>query len=103
MKLARSVKRRHALDELRERLTQTLVVDAALLIAHVPNEVRAAHELHGEEHVTGFRGDELVQPNQVRVLHVGEGPKLLLEAKHRRGVGLQQSLYSDRALRFAVE
>ena len=65
--------------------------------------MRSSHEFHREEDLVALGDDELVQVHEVRVVHVGQRAKLLLEEVERRRIEARQRLESDELAAFAVE
>ena len=66
-------------------------------------EVGPVDELHREEDVVSLRDDELVEAHEVRVMNVGERPKLLLEPKEGRRGEAEQTLQGDDLTPLAIE
>ncbi len=63
----------------------------------------AADELHREEGLLHVSDDELVEVHEVRVMNVGQGAKLLLEAVERGGAEIEQRLQGHELLALAIE
>ena len=72
------------------------------LVANVPVEVHALHELHGDEPLVAG-GYQLVEADQVRVAHVRQRAKLLLQAVDAGGVDPRQRLERDALATLLVE
>ena len=70
--------------------------------AHVLEEVDAVDQLHREEPLILVR-EKLVQPDEVRVGDVGEGPELALQPEERLDVAVAESLEGHHLVALPVE
>jgi hypothetical protein len=91
VELAGGVERLHALGQLAQRRAEPVEVGRAAR-TRVRDDVDAAHQLHREEHLAVLGRHELVQANEVRMVHAGERPELALEVIERGRAEMAQPL-----------